>query len=69
VIGERDIVQIIIVIIGIEGTPAAVGALQTFDPFAAPARSRSCTLILGHRSLAYARSIAIATTAVSSTSG
>ena len=31
VIGERDIIQIIIVIIGIEGAPAAVGALQAFD--------------------------------------
>ena len=43
VIGERDIIQIIIVIIGIEGAPAAVGALQAFDPLA---RARDRTVVI-----------------------
>ena len=34
VIGERDVVEIAVVVVGIEGAPAAILALQTEQPFA-----------------------------------
>ncbi len=40
-IGERNVVQIVIGVVGIERAPAAVLALQTLDPFAA-ARDGFC---------------------------
>ena len=39
VIGERDVVEIIIFVVGVEGAPAAVLALHAHDPFAARARA------------------------------
>ena len=34
VIGERDIVEILVVVVGVEGAPAAIAALHADDPFA-----------------------------------
>ena len=69
-IGERNVVEIVIDIVGIEGRPAAVAALQAGDPFDA-ARDR---LVVAWNRRARtasrrARSIAMTTTAVSSRSG
>ena len=68
VIGEGNVVEVMIDIVGIEGGPAAIAALQAVDPFDAAgdglviARARPALA-------ARARSIAMTTTAVSSRSG
>ena len=64
VVGERDVVQVVGGIVGVECAPAAVGALHALDPLAARGRCNSGE-ILGPA----ARSSAITTTAVSSMSG
>ena len=69
VIGERNVVEIIVVIVGVERAPAAIAALQALDPFA-PAVDRLIETVRATRvERPRARSIARATTAVSSTSG
>ena len=35
-VGERDVIEIIVGVVGVEGGPAAVPALQALDPFARP---------------------------------
>jgi len=61
VIGERDVVEIVVGIVGIEGAEAAIPALQTDDPFARRSIAASKTAPRSPRT----RSIAMATTAVS----
>ena len=69
-VGERDVVEIRVGVVGVEGRPCAILALQSLDPFARPGdgrqNGRPDALVTPPRS---ARSIAIATTAVSSVSG
>ena len=69
-VGEGNIVQILTVIVGVESAKAAVGALQAEDPFL---RARNRLAVKGSwrapRNVFAARSIAKATTAVSSRSG
>ena len=65
-IGEGNVVQIVVRVVGIEGAPAAVLALHADDPFDR-AVDRRCTR--GSLSARPLRSSTMPTTAVSSTSG
>ena len=65
-VGERDVVEIVIFVVGVERAPTAILALHSQNPFSR-ASNRCAEVVLALK--ACARSIAITTTAVSSTSG